>query len=113
MSHDPRLQPLKIRPHTQSRNLEIEWADGHVSTYTYTYLRVECPCAECKGHTPEQAREITGKEDIDIVHIQPVGHYALQLSFSDGHNTGIYSWNYLRRLDPNTEQSEIPSKRGL
>jgi DUF971 family protein len=104
MSDDPRVQPVEIRPHTQSKHLEIEWADGHVSDLTYEYLRVECPCADCKGHTPDQAKTITGKEDVDITDFQPVGHYAIQLTFDDGHNTGIFTWDYLRRLDMQAEQ---------
>ncbi|HKJ71959.1 MAG TPA: DUF971 domain-containing protein [Gammaproteobacteria bacterium] len=92
-------RPVEIRPHTKSKVLEIEWNDGHVSKYTYEYLRVECPCADCKGHTPDQAKSITGKENVDINSFDPVGNYAIQLSFDDGHNTGIFTWDYLRRLD--------------
>jgi DUF971 family protein len=82
-----------------SRIMEVDWADGHTSRLTFEYLRVECPCAECKGHTPDQAQVITGKEDVRIVDVAPVGNYAVQLHFSDGHNTGIFTWGYLRMLD--------------
>jgi DUF971 family protein len=92
-------QPLEIHPLMRSKVMEIAWSDGHTSRLSFELLRVECPCAECKGHTPDQAQEITGKEDIDLVDIQPVGNYAVQLHFSDGHGTGIYTWEYLRRLD--------------
>ncbi len=94
-----RCQPLEIRPLLQSRVMEIDWDDGHRSSLSFTLLRVECPCAECKGHTPDQARVIEGKEDVTLMDIQPVGNYAVQLHFSDGHGTGIYTWEYLRRLD--------------
>lgn len=103
MAQDQRTQPVEIRPHTQSRILEIQWADGHTTKLTYEYLRVECPCADCKGHTPDQAKTITGKEDVDITQFEPVGLYALQLHFDDGHNTGLFTWDYLRRLDTDPE----------
>ncbi|MEY2333865.1 DUF971 domain-containing protein [Acidithiobacillus ferrianus] len=95
---DPRTQPLEIRPLMISRILEVDWADGHTSRLTFERLRVECPCAECKGHTPDQARVIIGKEAVSLVEVAPVGNYAVQLHFSDGHNTGIFTWEYLRLL---------------
>ena len=94
-----RTQPLEIRPLMISRIMEVDWTDGHTSRLTFEHLRVECPCAECKGHTPDQAQVITGKEDVSIVDVAPVGNYAVQLHFSDGHNTGIFTWEYLRMLD--------------
>ncbi|MHB1280985.1 MAG: gamma-butyrobetaine hydroxylase family protein [Acidithiobacillus sp.] len=96
---EPRTQPLEIRPLMISRIMEVDWADGHTSCLTFEHLRVECPCAECKGHTPDQAQIITGKENVSVVDVVPVGNYAVQLHFSDGHNTGIFTWEYLRRLD--------------
>ena len=101
---DSHTQPLEIRPLMISRKMEIDWADGHTSDLSFEYLRVECPCAECKGHTPDEARVITGKEDVSIVDVLPVGNYAIQIHFSDGHSTGIFTWEYLRRLD--TQQAE-------
>ncbi len=98
---DTHTQPLEIRPLMKSRVLEVDWADGHTSRITFEHLRVECPCAECKGHTPAEAKVITGKEDVTITDIQPVGNYAVQIWFDDGHGTGIYSWPYLRHLDGN------------
>ncbi|MHB8249010.1 MAG: gamma-butyrobetaine hydroxylase family protein [Acidithiobacillus sp.] len=96
---DARTQPLEIRPLMISRILEVDWADGHTGRVSFEHLRVECPCAECKGHSPTEARTITGKEDVSISDVQPVGNYAIQIQFSDGHNTGIYTWEYLRFLD--------------
>ncbi|MBU2843951.1 gamma-butyrobetaine hydroxylase-like domain-containing protein [Acidithiobacillus thiooxidans] len=96
---DTHPQPLEIRPLMISRKMEIDWADGHTSVLSFEHLRVECPCAECKGHTPDEARVITGKEDVSIVDVLPVGNYAIQIHFSDGHSTGIFTWEYLRRLD--------------
>lgn len=96
---DKRFQPLEIRPLMVSKVMEVDWADGHTSRYSFERLRVECPCADCKGHSPEQAKVITGKEGIGITNIEPVGNYAVKLYFEDGHNTGIYSWEYLRHLE--------------
>ncbi|WP_414041409.1 gamma-butyrobetaine hydroxylase-like domain-containing protein [Acidithiobacillus sp. M4-SHS-6] len=96
---DAHTQPLEIRPLMISRIMEIDWADGHTSQLSFEHLRVECPCAECKGHTPDEAQVITGKEEVSIVDVLPVGNYAIQIHFSDGHSTGIFTWEYLRRLD--------------
>lgn len=101
---DKRTQPLEIRPLMVSKVMEVDWADGHTSRYTFEQLRVDCPCADCKGHTPDQAKVITGKEGIGITNIEPVGNYAVKLDFEDGHNTGIFSWDYLRRIDPEERQ---------
>lgn len=101
---DKRTQPLEIRPLMVSKIMEVDWADGHTSRYTFEQLRVDCPCADCKGHTPDQAKVITGKEGIGITNIEPVGNYAVKLHFEDGHNTGIFSWDYLRRIDPEERQ---------
>ncbi|MEK8088222.1 DUF971 domain-containing protein [Thermithiobacillus plumbiphilus] len=101
---DKRTQPLEIRPLMVSKVMEVDWADGHTSRYTFEQLRVDCPCADCKGHSPDQAKVITGKEGIGITNIEPVGNYAVKLDFEDGHNTGIFSWDYLRRIDPEERQ---------
>jgi DUF971 family protein len=103
---DIRTQPLEIRPLMISRVMEIDWADGYTSRLTFEHLRVECPCAECKGHTPDQAQVITGKEDVSVLEVQPVGNYAVQIHFSDGHSTGIFTWDYLRRLSADSAASE-------
>ncbi|MBU2800883.1 DUF971 domain-containing protein [Acidithiobacillus caldus] len=102
---DARTQPTELRPLTISRVLEIDWADGSTSRVSFETLRVECPCAECKGHTPEQAQIITGKEEVNLTDIQAVGNYAVQLFFSDGHSTGIYTWEYLRLLSDRAESA--------
>ncbi len=103
MSSSQATKPVEIKPHTKSKVLEIDWADGHVTKLTYEYLRVECPCADCKGHTPDQAKTIAGKENVDITDFKPVGNYAIQPVFDDGHDTGIFSWDLLRRLDTSAE----------
>jgi len=88
--------PTAIRNYNQDSRLEIDWSDAHRSVYSHESLRVNCPCAECRGHTPDQAKNITGKEKIHIVRIEPVGNYALKIAFDDGHETGLYNFTELR-----------------
>lgn len=88
-------QPTEIRLHQQSRVLEISFADGRIFKLPCEFLRVYSPSAEVRGHGPGQETLQTGKKDVAIAKIEPVGTYAVQLHFSDGHNTGIYSWDIL------------------
>ena len=88
-------QPTSIVVHTQSRVLEIEFADGRCFRLPFEFLRVHSPSAEVRGHGPGQEVLQTGKRDVGIEAVEPVGHYAIQPRFSDGHDTGIYAWDYL------------------
>ncbi len=88
-------QPTEIKLHRKSRVLEIAFADGNAFSLTCEFLRVYSPSAEVRGHGPGQETLQTGKKDVEIEKIEPVGTYAVQLHFSDGHNTGIYSWDIL------------------
>jgi len=88
-------QPTRIVVHTQSRVLEIEFADGRCFRLPFEFLRVHSPSAEVRGHGPGQEVLQTGKRDVGIEAVEPVGHYAIQPRFSDGHDTGIYAWDYL------------------
>ncbi|WP_339338917.1 DUF971 domain-containing protein [uncultured Oceanicoccus sp.] len=90
--------PSDIKLHTQSRLLELIYSDGERYELSCEYLRVYSPSAEVKGHGPEQEVLQIGKINVSINAIEPVGNYALQLVFSDGHNSGIYSWDYLYQL---------------
>jgi DUF971 family protein len=90
--------PTDITLHTQSRLLEIAFADGVRFQLPFEYLRVYSPSAEVRGHGPGQEVLQTGKRAVTIVALEPVGHYALQPRFSDGHVSGIYSWDYLYQL---------------
>ena len=90
--------PTAIRLRRQSRCLELTWPDGQVHALSFEYLRVQSPSAEVRGHGPGQGRTPDGKRDVRITRIDPVGHYALKLTFSDGHDSGLYSWRYLREL---------------
>lgn len=89
--------PTDIRLHTKSRVLEVTFSDEHFHL-PCEYLRVYSPSAEVQGHGPGQEVLQTNKEDVNIVAVEPVGHYAVRLIFSDAHNSGLYSWDYLHEL---------------
>ena len=91
----PTPRPTEIKLHQKSRALEIEFADGKTFSLPCEFLRVYSPSAEVRGHGPGQEVLQTGKRTIEITAIEPVGTYAIQPQFSDGHNTGIYSWEVL------------------
>ena len=91
-------QPTEIKLHQASRVLEIAFADGRTFRLPYELLRVYSPSAEVRGHGPGQETLQTGKRDVTITNVESVGHYALRPTFSDGHDTGIYSWDYLYDL---------------
>jgi DUF971 family protein len=88
-------QPTEIKLHQKSRVLEISFADGKSYRLSFEFLRVHSPSAEVRGHGPGQEVLQTGKKDVEITRAEPVGSYAIQLCFSDGHDTGIYSWDLL------------------
>jgi DUF971 family protein len=88
-------QPTEITLHQASRVLEIAFADGKTFRLPCEFLRVYSPSAEVRGHGPGQEVLQTGKQAVEIARIEPVGSYAVQLYFSDGHDTGIYSWTLL------------------
>lgn len=90
--------PAEIKLHRQSRVLEITFNDGNRFDLPCELLRVYSPSADVKGHGPETAVLQTGKEEVNITLIEPVGNYAVRLSFDDGHATGLYSWSYLYDL---------------
>jgi DUF971 family protein len=90
--------PTDITAMDKGRTLEVVFDDGQVIRLTAERLRIESPSAEVQGHSPSQKRTVTGKENVAIVGIEPVGHYAIKIVFDDGHDTGLYSWDYLRKL---------------
>src|SRR3982751_477848 len=97
--------PTEIKLHQGSRKLEIAFNDGRRFELPYEFLRVYSPSAEVRGHGPGQEVLQVGKKNIEVKGIEPVGSYAVQLTFSDGHDTGLYSWDYLYDLGQN--QSEL------
>jgi DUF971 family protein len=91
----------EIKLHQKSREMELSFADGSNFRLSFEFLRVNSPSAEVRGHGPGQETLQTGKRNVDIAAIEPVGNYAVQPFFSDGHDTGIYSWDLLYRLGKN------------
>ena len=90
--------PTEIKLHQKSRRMEISFADGRRFELSYEFLRVYSPSAETRGHGPGQEVLQTGKMNVDITALEPVGSYAVQPCFSDGHDSGIYSWDYLYEI---------------
>src|ERR1700690_2015666 len=95
--------PTEIKLHQKSRVLEIAFGDGKRFALSFELLRVYSPSAEVRGHGPGQEVLQIGKQNVDITKLEPVGAYAIQPTFSDGHDTGIYSWDYLYELGANRE----------
>jgi DUF971 family protein len=99
-------RPTEVRRLPDEGRLRITWSDGHVGEYDYEYLRGYCPCAACQGHTNEAIRFHSppegagGEGGLYPESIQPVGNYALSFHWSDGHDTGIYRFDFLRRICP-------------
>lgn len=92
------MTPTEIKLRKNSRLLVVAFDDGATFDYTFEYLRVHSPSADVKGHGPGQETLQTGKENVAITAVEPIGHYAVRLVFDDGHNTGLYTWGYLREL---------------
>jgi DUF971 family protein len=97
--------PTEIKLHQASRAMELSFADGTSFRLSYEFLRVYSPSAEVRGHGPGQETLQVGKGQVTIAEVEPIGHYAIRPKFSDGHDTGIYSWDYLHDLG--TRQQEL------
>ncbi|MGB5324744.1 MAG: DUF971 domain-containing protein [Pseudomonadales bacterium] len=97
------MTPTRIQLHKRSRVIELEYANGECLQLEAEYLRVYSPSAEVRGHHPSQAVLQHGKQQVGINNVTAVGNYAIQLHFDDGHNSGIYSWDYLRELADNRD----------
>ncbi len=95
--------PISIVLHSKSRVLELGYEDGSNYRLSFEMLRVESPSAEVKGHGPGQETLQLGKQDVQIDSLEPVGNYGIKPTFSDGHSTGIFSWDYLHRLCQNQD----------
>ncbi|ESJ25906.1 hypothetical protein B551_0202405 [Cupriavidus sp. HPC(L)] len=95
--------PTALTVHTQSRVLEIGFDNGVSFRLPFEYLRVYSPSAEVQGHGPGQEVLQTGKRDVNVTAVEPVGNYAILIRFSDGHDSGIYSWDLLYRLGAEQE----------
>lgn len=104
MSSDHATRPQGVTLHRKSRTLELQWPGEAPVSLSCEFLRVHSPSAEVRGHGHGQEVLVAGKREVSINSIHPVGHYALQLVFDDGHDTGLYSWGYLRELCREREQ---------
>ena len=92
------MKPTRIHYARKRRELELTFIDGLSESLSAEFLRVHSPSAEVKGHGPGQETLQTGKAAVQVTAINPVGHYAIQLVFDDGHDSGLYGWDYLYRL---------------
>jgi DUF971 family protein len=101
---ETRHWPREIRLKKAEKVLEIEFDDGSLFVLPAELLRVESPSAEVMGHGPSQKQIVAGRRDVGIMALEPVGNYAVRIKFDDLHDTGIYSWQYLRHLGENREQ---------
>lgn len=95
--------PVELKQHKKSRILELVYEDGQRYELSYEFLRVFTPSAEARGHGVGQETLQTGKRNVDIVSIEPVGNYAIKPVFSDGHDSGLYSWDVLHTLCVNRD----------
>ncbi|RYG61657.1 MAG: DUF971 domain-containing protein [Alphaproteobacteria bacterium] len=91
------MQPTELRLSPTKDLLRVSWPDA-VAELRAEYLRVESPSAEVKGHGVDQGRLVSGKRGVTITDLEPVGAYAVKIVFSDGHNSGLFTWAYLRTL---------------
>ena len=105
--------PVELTVHAKSRVLEIAFDDGARFRIPFELLRVCSPSAEVRGHGPGQEVLQTGKREVEIVALEPVGHYAVKPVFSDGHDSGIYSWDYLYELGARQDQHWADYERRL
>jgi len=90
--------PTEIRLHRRSRELGLVYADGRSVRIPCELLRVFSPSAEVRGHSPDERKLVTGKKYVNIESIEPIGNYAIKIVFDDGHDTGIFSWDYLEEV---------------
>jgi DUF971 family protein len=96
--------PTELRLRKDRKALAVTFDDGESFELTAEYLRVRSPSAEVQGHSPSERRIVSGKQDVQILELHPVGNYAVRLVFDDMHSTGIFSWGYLFELGHNREQ---------
>jgi DUF971 family protein len=105
LNEKPSVEATEIKLRTRSRLLEVSFADGQRFELPFEYLRVNSPSAEVRGHGAGETLLVLGKENVLVKAVEPIGHYAVRLVFDDGHNTGLYTWQYLYELG-----SEYPAR---
>jgi DUF971 family protein len=92
------IWPTEIRLSKDRRTLEVQFDDGTSHRLSAEYLRIASPSAEVQGHSPAERKTVPGKRQVEIIGVEPVGNYAVRLSFDDLHSSGIYGWDYLDEL---------------
>ena len=98
------MKPSEIRVRRASRSIEVDFEDGSRFSLPAELLRVLSPSAEVQGHSPAERKVVAGKRNVGLTSVEPIGHYAVRILFDDGHNTGIYTWDYLYELGQEQEQ---------
>jgi len=96
-------RPTEIRVRRATQRLELDFDDGTVLSLPAELLRIESPSAAVQGHSPDQKQTVPGKRGVSIAAVEPVGHYAIRIKFSDGHDSGIFSWALLRQMGEEQE----------
>jgi DUF971 family protein len=96
--------PTELRLHKDRKTLTVSYDTGESFDLAAEYLRVRSPSAEVQGHSPSERRTVSGKENVAILEIHPIGNYAVRLAFDDMHSTGIFSWDYLFELGQNRKK---------
>ena len=102
-THQAGPRPVEIRHKQAERELEVEFDDGVTVTLPAELLRVESPSAEVQGHGPSQKKLVAGRSQVGMLAIEPVGNYAIRISFDDLHDTDIYTWSYLYDMGANLD----------
>ncbi len=102
-SFDTRHWPTEVRLKKAEKRLEIAFDDGRTFSYPAEFLRVVSPSAEVQGHSPSQRQTVSGRRDVGVMQLEAVGNYAIRIIFDDLHDTGIYSWKYLREIGEDQE----------
>lgn len=110
---DTAFEPTELRAPEGARRMEIDWGDGESSAYRHAILRGFCPCANCQGHHgPVRWVDGAGDTSLELTGIEEVGNYAIQLTWADGHATGIYTFRFLRSLSE-VGEAEVSEVRSL
>ena len=106
------VHPTAVNLDVASNLLEVAWSDGLASRYSGGYLRHACPCADCRGHAPGEKEPPPWErcKDVRVSNVEPVGTYALRFTLSDGHATGIYTYEFLREVSPREGETGEPGK---
>jgi DUF971 family protein len=100
----PDVKATEIKLRRRSRVLEVSFDDGSRFELPFEFLRVHSPSAEVQGHSPEQRVLVIDKQNVEVRAVEPIGQYAVKLSFDDGHDTGLYTWKYLHQLGSQRER---------